>query len=58
MPLALFNYNISHKVCVRMDGTQFYDYDDLQPKITPPQTFQLAVYILTIFAASTAGKIH
>ena len=25
-------------------GLIFYDYDGLQPKITPPQTFQPAVY--------------
>ena len=24
-----------------MDGTQFYDYDGLQPKITPPKHFSL-----------------
>ena len=29
------NY-ISHKLCVRMDGTQFYDCDGLQPKMTTP----------------------
>ena len=28
---------ISHKLCVRMKGTQFYDYDGLQPKFTSPK---------------------
>ena len=30
---------ISNKLCVGIDGTQFYDYDGLQPKITPPKHF-------------------
>ena len=25
---------ISHKLCVRMDGTQFFYYDGLQPKMS------------------------
>ena len=25
---------ISHKLCVRIDGTQFYYYDGLQPKMS------------------------
>ena len=29
---------ISHKLCITIDGTQiFYDYDGLQPKVTPPK---------------------
>ena len=25
---------VSHKLCVRMDGTQFFYYDSLQPKMS------------------------